>query len=74
MAPAISITMLRTRCGAGAGPSFASQTSRRDTVLVQPRETVDVRLVPLDLGRWMLHCPILEHAGSGMMTLVEVVR
>ena len=45
----------------------------RDTVLVRPRETVDVGLVPLDLGRWMLHCHILEHAESGMMTLVEVV-
>lgn len=46
----------------------------RDTVLVRPRETVDVGLVPLDLGLWMLHCHILEHAESGMMTLVEVVR
>lgn len=46
----------------------------RDTVLVRPRETIDVGLVPLDLGRWMLHCHILEHAESGMMTLVEVVR
>jgi FtsP/CotA-like multicopper oxidase with cupredoxin domain len=45
----------------------------RDTVLVRPRETIDVGLVPLDLGRWMLHCHILEHAESGMMTLVEVV-
>jgi FtsP/CotA-like multicopper oxidase with cupredoxin domain len=46
----------------------------RDTVLVRPRETVEIGLVPLDLGRWMLHCHILEHAESGMMTLVEVVR
>ena len=46
----------------------------RDTVLVRPRETVDVGLVPLDLGLWMLHCHILEHAESGMMTLVEVVH
>ena len=46
----------------------------RDTVLVRPRETVDVGLVPWDLGLWMLHCHILEHADSGMMTLVEVKR
>ena len=46
----------------------------RDTVLVRPRETVDIGLVPLDVGLWMLHCHILEHAESGMMTLVEVVR
>lgn len=44
----------------------------RDTVLVYPRQTVDVGVVPLDPGKWMLHCHILEHAESGMMTLVEV--
>jgi FtsP/CotA-like multicopper oxidase with cupredoxin domain len=44
----------------------------RDTVLVHPRETVDVALNPHDAGLWMLHCHILEHAESGMMTLLEV--
>jgi FtsP/CotA-like multicopper oxidase with cupredoxin domain len=44
----------------------------RDTVLLQAKDTVDIGLVPLDEGRWMLHCHILEHAESGMMTLVEV--
>ncbi len=44
----------------------------RDTVLVHGRETVDLGLVPTDLGQWMVHCHILEHAESGMMTLVEV--
>ncbi len=44
----------------------------RDTVLVRPHQTVDVGLVPLDRGLWMLHCHILEHAEAGMMTLVEV--
>jgi FtsP/CotA-like multicopper oxidase with cupredoxin domain len=44
----------------------------RDTVLVHPRETVDVAVAPHDAGLWMLHCHILEHAESGMMTLVEV--
>ena len=46
----------------------------RDTVLLHAQETVDVGLVPLDVGRWMLHCHILEHAESGMMTMVEVRR
>ncbi|WP_437656562.1 multicopper oxidase domain-containing protein [Sorangium sp. So ce1182] len=27
-------------------------------MLVHARETVDVGLVPLDEGRWMLHCHI----------------
>ena len=44
----------------------------RDTVLLRGRETIDVGMVPLDWGRWMMHCHILEHAESGMMTLVEV--
>lgn len=44
----------------------------RDTVLLRGRQTIDVGMVPLDEGQWMLHCHILEHADSGMMTLVEV--
>jgi FtsP/CotA-like multicopper oxidase with cupredoxin domain len=44
----------------------------RDTVLVKPRERVDIGLVPLDEGTWMMHCHILEHAESGMMSLFRV--
>ena len=44
----------------------------RDTVLLRRQETVDVGMVPLDWGKWLLHCHILEHAESGMRTLVEV--
>lgn len=44
----------------------------RDTVLVHAKETVEIGLVPQDKGKWMVHCHILEHAESGMMTLVEV--
>ncbi|MEA2626993.1 MAG: hypothetical protein QOD06_3038, partial [Candidatus Binatota bacterium] len=44
----------------------------RDTVLVHRKETVDVGIVPLDRGTWMLHCHIQEHAEAGMMTLLEV--
>ena len=44
----------------------------RDTVLVYPKEEVKLALVPLDKGKWMNHCHILEHADSGMMTVVEV--
>ncbi len=44
----------------------------RDTVLVHPRETVDVGLVAEDPGRWALHCHVLEHHDSGMMTVVDV--
>lgn len=44
----------------------------RDTVLVHPKDTVDIGTVPEDAGHWMLHCHILEHAESGMMTVVDV--
>ncbi len=44
----------------------------RDTVLLHRRETIDVGMVPLDWGRWLMHCHILEHAESGMMTEIDV--
>lgn len=44
----------------------------RDTVLVHGNETVDVAMVPTELGTWALHCHILEHAEAGMMTTIEV--
>ncbi len=44
----------------------------RDTVLVGPKETIGVGLVPLDKGSWVQHCHILEHAEAGMMTVVNV--
>ncbi len=44
----------------------------RDTVLLRRRETIDVGMVPLDWGHWMMHCHILEHAEAGMMTEVWV--
>jgi FtsP/CotA-like multicopper oxidase with cupredoxin domain len=44
----------------------------RDTVLMHAQETIDIGLVPLDAGKWMMHCHILEHAEAGMMTLFEV--
>lgn len=44
----------------------------QDTVLIHSQETVDIGLVPLDEGVWANHCHALEHAESGMMTVVEV--
>lgn len=44
----------------------------RDTVLVHGKETVDIGVVPLDAGNWMLHCHVLEHAEAGMMTMMSV--
>lgn len=44
----------------------------RDTVLLRRKQTIDVGMVPIDWGKWMMHCHILEHAESGMMTVVHV--
>jgi FtsP/CotA-like multicopper oxidase with cupredoxin domain len=44
----------------------------RDTVLIHPREEIDIGVVPLDPGVWMMHCHILEHAEAGMMTTIAV--
>lgn len=44
----------------------------RDTVLVRPRETVEVAFVADNPGGWALHCHILEHQVSGMMATVRV--
>ena len=46
----------------------------RDTVLLHPRETLDIGMVPVDWGTWMMHCHILEHAEAGMMTTIEVAE
>ncbi len=43
-----------------------------DTVLVHPRESIDIGVIPLDAGDWMMHCHILEHAEAGMMTMLAV--
>jgi FtsP/CotA-like multicopper oxidase with cupredoxin domain len=45
----------------------------RDTVLLYPGEIVDVAMVPLDEGTWIVHCHIQEHAEAGMITLLDVV-
>jgi FtsP/CotA-like multicopper oxidase with cupredoxin domain len=44
----------------------------RDTVLIHRKETVDLGVVPEDVGLWMMHCHILEHAEAGMMAFLKV--
>ncbi len=44
----------------------------RDTVLVRPRETVDIAFVADNPGDWMFHCHILEHMQAGMMAVIRV--
>ena len=44
----------------------------RDTVLIGPKESIDIALVPMDKGVWANHCHILEHAEAGMMSTILV--
>jgi len=43
-----------------------------DTVLVNPRERVEIAFVADNPGDWMLHCHILEHQAGGMMGVIRV--
>jgi FtsP/CotA-like multicopper oxidase with cupredoxin domain len=44
----------------------------QDTVLVGPRERVEIAFVADNPGVWMFHCHVLEHQESGMMGIVRV--
>ena len=44
----------------------------RDTVMMGPRQTVEVAFVADNPGEWMYHCHILDHAAGGMMGTVVV--
>ena len=45
----------------------------RDTVLMAPREAVDIAFVADNPGDWMFHCHILAHQAGGMMAMIRVV-
>jgi FtsP/CotA-like multicopper oxidase with cupredoxin domain len=44
----------------------------QDTVLIAPREQVEIALVADNPGDWMFHCHILEHQAAGMMGVIRV--
>jgi FtsP/CotA-like multicopper oxidase with cupredoxin domain len=43
-----------------------------DTVLLPPRENVEIAFVADNPGDWMLHCHVLDHQMAGMMTVLRV--
>ncbi|MEW6688030.1 MAG: multicopper oxidase family protein [Pseudomonadota bacterium] len=43
-----------------------------DTVLLAPRESVEIAFVADNPGDWMFHCHVLEHQAAGMMTCLRV--
>ena len=44
----------------------------QDTVLMAPRERVEIAFVADNAGDWMFHCNILEHQAAGMMGVMRV--
>ena len=44
----------------------------RDTVLLSPRERVEIAFVADNPGTWMIHCHVLDHQHAGMMAMIEV--
>jgi len=43
-----------------------------DTVLVPPRETVEIAFVADNPGDWMLHCHVTDHQVSGLMAILRI--
>ena len=43
-----------------------------DTVLIKPRERMDLAFVADNPGQWMYHCHIIDHMMTGMMSYVVV--
>ncbi len=43
-----------------------------DTVLLAPRDTVELAFVGDNPGDWMLHCHITDHQTAGLMTVLRV--
>jgi FtsP/CotA-like multicopper oxidase with cupredoxin domain len=43
-----------------------------DTVLVAPKERVEIAFIADNPGDWMMHCHIVEHQETGMMGYVRV--
>jgi FtsP/CotA-like multicopper oxidase with cupredoxin domain len=44
----------------------------RDTVLVPPRETVEIAFLADNLGDWMFHCHVTDHQETGMMGVIRI--
>ncbi len=44
----------------------------QDTVLMAPREQVEIAFIADNPGGWMFHCHILEHQAGGMMGVIQV--
>jgi FtsP/CotA-like multicopper oxidase with cupredoxin domain len=48
------------------------QREWRDTVLIAPRERVDIAFVADNPGDWMFHCHVLDHQAGGMSAVIRI--
>jgi FtsP/CotA-like multicopper oxidase with cupredoxin domain len=57
-------------------PPAGAEIGWKDTVLVNPGDNVRIigRFEAVNVGKYVYHCHILEHADDGMMGLIEVLR
>lgn len=46
----------------------------QDTVLMAPKERIEIAFVADNPGDWMFHCHILEHQAAGMMGVIRVTQ
>lgn len=44
----------------------------QDTVLMAPRDTVEIAFVADNPGDWMLHCHVIDHQSAGLTTVLRV--
>jgi FtsP/CotA-like multicopper oxidase with cupredoxin domain len=44
----------------------------RDTILLAPKDAVEMAFVADNPGDWMLHCHVMDHQVSGLMTVLRV--
>jgi FtsP/CotA-like multicopper oxidase with cupredoxin domain len=43
-----------------------------DTVLIEPKQTVDIAFVADNPGDWMLHCHVTDHQTAGLMGILRI--
>ncbi len=56
-------------------PPPPGEAGRKDTVVIQPGQTVRIKATFGDhLGRFVYHCHLLDHSAEGMMAQMEIVR
>ena len=58
----------------GKGPIRDESRIWRDTFLIAPAQTTRIAFVADNVGKWLLHCHMLEHAAAGMNTWFEVTE